>query len=225
MKEWGKGMFLCQARISLAKKFGGLKIKLYFCSNSSCHASQRCVPRRDFVFYIGYEIRQTTHRTFPTAWLVTAKRTAGDGWRKSLEATSFHQLFQACKLLADYGRARLNQPSVPARQQSWRGNPVVSIRQETTDIGFHLYTGHRNSFAHSHHPTFLSEIWGFLVHGRRAVQRQMYLPELPWKYPKGSKPFQRRFFERAFHQVWYPLIASRMENNGSGFIRDAFQAI
>ena len=35
------------------KKFGDSDKKAYLCSNKSHHASQRCVPRWDFAFYMG----------------------------------------------------------------------------------------------------------------------------------------------------------------------------
>ena len=35
------------------KKFGDSDKKAYLCSNKSHHASQRCVPRCDFAFYMG----------------------------------------------------------------------------------------------------------------------------------------------------------------------------
>lgn len=35
------------------KIFGDSDKKAYFCSNKSHHASQRCVPRWDFAFYMG----------------------------------------------------------------------------------------------------------------------------------------------------------------------------
>ena len=37
----------------LKKIFGVSNKKEYFCSNKSHHASQRCVPRWDFAFYMG----------------------------------------------------------------------------------------------------------------------------------------------------------------------------
>ena len=40
--------------------FGEFELKPYFCNNKSHHASQRCVPRWDFAFYMVYELRQTT---------------------------------------------------------------------------------------------------------------------------------------------------------------------
>ena len=50
------------------KIFGDSDKKAYFCSNKSHHASQRCVPRWDFAFYMGIWTTPTNIQGYPRYW-------------------------------------------------------------------------------------------------------------------------------------------------------------
>ena len=50
------------------KTFGDSDKKAYFCSNKSHHASQRCVPRWDFAFYMGIWTTPTYIQGYPRYW-------------------------------------------------------------------------------------------------------------------------------------------------------------
>ena len=85
------------------KTFGDINLKPYFCSNKSHHASQRCVPRWDFAFYIGlwFTANNLWHR-----WTISlAPKQRTDYWRccKSQTTASQYQLFPYSQLSQIYG--------------------------------------------------------------------------------------------------------------------------
>ena len=110
--------------------FGEFELKPYFCSNKSHHASQRCVPRWDFAFYMVYELRQTTDKYRWTISLASKQRT--DNWRycNSQTTTSQYQLFSGCQL-SQIHRARPTASSLQTGQYIRTSHQPLSLWQRT----------------------------------------------------------------------------------------------
>ena len=204
--------------------FGEFELKPYFCSNKSHHASQRCVPRWDFAFYMVYELRQTTDKYRWTISLASKQRT--DNWRycNSQTTTSQYQLFSGCQL-SQIHRARPTASSLQAGQYIRTSHQPLSLWQRTPPTHIQGNSRYRDFSPNKNDSSVLNGTWRILVYGFIVIQECRVLWRLPWQYQERDISLKWRFHKGTFREIYISVSPSCMENLGGSIFWYAFQVI